>query len=277
MARTSVLICHHDEPLNRFGLPRWLASFTDLAAIIIIREPGQRMRKRIRKEIERIGYWRFLDVIAFRIYYRVFLAAADGRAEADLLAKIESEYPPIREATTILETSGPNSPEVERLLQGLKPDLLIARCKTILAKRIFTIPACGTFVMHPGICPEYRNAHGCFWALARRDLANVGMTLLKIDAGVDTGPVYGYFRCDYDECAESHNVIQDRTVFGNLAGLRKRFEEIFDSTAAPLETTGRPSRAWGQPWLSEYLKWKRLAKRSPSHERAEAGKKESVA
>jgi hypothetical protein len=29
---TSVLICHHHEPLNHIALARWLASFTDLAA-----------------------------------------------------------------------------------------------------------------------------------------------------------------------------------------------------------------------------------------------------
>src|SRR5436309_328007 len=32
-----------------------------------------------------------------------------------------------------------------------------------------SLPARGTFVLHTGICPEYRNAHGCFWALARSE------------------------------------------------------------------------------------------------------------
>jgi len=35
--------------------------------------------------------------------------------------------------------------------------------------------------MHPGICPEYRNSHGCFWALANDDPERVGVTLLQID------------------------------------------------------------------------------------------------
>jgi hypothetical protein len=50
-ATRSVLICHHDEPLNRFGLARWPASFTDLAAIIILREPRARLLRRIRREL----------------------------------------------------------------------------------------------------------------------------------------------------------------------------------------------------------------------------------
>ena len=74
----------------------------------------------------------------------------------------------------------------------------------------------GTFVLHPGICPEYRNAHGCFWALANRDLDRVGMTLLRVDAGIDTGPVYLHGTCDYDEVRDSHIVIQHRAVVDNL-------------------------------------------------------------
>jgi hypothetical protein len=43
----SVLICHHDEPLNRLGLARWLASFTDLVAVVVVREQQARLLKRI--------------------------------------------------------------------------------------------------------------------------------------------------------------------------------------------------------------------------------------
>ena len=62
---------------------------------------------------------------------------------------------------------------VAQLLKELAPDLMIARCKTLLKENVFSIPTHGTFVMHPGICPEYRNAHGCFWAIA-----NAGRTAL---------------------------------------------------------------------------------------------------
>jgi folate-dependent phosphoribosylglycinamide formyltransferase PurN len=258
---TTVLICHHDEPLNRFGLARWLASFTDLAAVVVIREPGARMRRRVKREIERIGWWRFLDVVAFRLYHRLFLAGADAAAEQDLRESLERRYPELPRSTRILETDSPNSKEAENLLHETKPQVVIARCKTILAQRIFGLAEVGTFVMHPGICPEYRNAHGCFWALASRDLKNVGMTLLKIDAGVDTGPVYGYFRYAYDERRESHSMIQDRVVFENLDAIEAAFREIAAGTRATISTAGRRSRAWGQPWLSAYWRWKRAAQR----------------
>jgi methionyl-tRNA formyltransferase len=96
--------------------------------------------------------------------------------------------------------------------------------------------------------------------MANRDLSNVGMTLLKIDAGVDTGPVYGYFRAPFDESTDTSNMVQNRVVFDNLGALQARFEEICAGTARTLDTRGRPSRAWGQPWLTSYFRWKRAAR-----------------
>lgn len=256
----AVLICHTSEPLNRFGLARWMASFLDLAAIIEIHEPPARLRKRVARELKRVGAWRFLDVVAFRLYSRLMLRARDREWEERLLRTLETRYPEIPRATRILTTPSPNSAPAEQLLREVRPELIVARCKSILNARIFKQASVGTFVMHPGICPEYRNAHGCFWAMAMRDRSNVGMTLFKIDEGVDTGPVYGYYRADFDEVAETHNMIQNRMVFDNLDELRVKFEEILAGAARTLDTSGRPSRAWGQPWLSSYWRWKRKAR-----------------
>jgi len=121
------------------------------------------------------------------------------------------------------------------------------------------LPRAGTLVMHPGICPEYRNSHGCFWALAHRDLNRVGMTLLRIDDGIDTGPVYGYYTYAYDERRESHIVIQTRVVTENLEPISAKLLEIADGTASPIDVAGRQSATWGQPKLTSYVAWKMRA------------------
>lgn len=112
-------------------------------------------------------------------------------------------------------------------------------------------------MMHPGICPECRNAHGCFWAMAERDLGRVGMTLLRIDAGIDTGQVFGHYRYDFDERRESHAVIQARVVPENLDPLAVRFAQVHAGTATPVDTAGRRSGQWGQRRLSRHLRVRR--------------------
>jgi hypothetical protein len=255
----TVLICHADAPLDFQGLARWLASFSCLSGIVVLEETSSRLWRRVRREVRRVGFLRFLDVLAFRLYYRLFLRARDRQWSEQKLSELCGRYPPLTAETRILHAHSPNTPEVEQFLRTLAPSIVIARCKTLLKSSIFTIPSRGTFVLHPGICPEYRNAHGCFWALARNDLAKVGMTLLRIDKGVDTGPVFGYFHCNYDETTDSHIIIQQKVVYDNLDAVRKRLVEIHEGRAAPLDTAGRPSGEWGQPWLSAFWAWRRRA------------------
>ena len=256
----TLLICHADDELNREGLARWLAATTHLVGIVILDEPAKRIRRRIQREIQRIGYIRFADVLAFRLYYKLRMSRKDHEWEQSTLTRLREQFPPLTDETRLIHARTPNSAEVEQFLTELRPDLVIARCKSLLKESVFSIPTCGTFVMHPGICPQYRNAHGCFWALAKNDRQNVGMTLLKIDRGIDTGPVYGYYRCQFDETVESHHVIQHKVVFDNLEPLHAKLLEIFRGAAQRIDTSGLPSGEWGQPWLTEYLGYTRRAR-----------------
>ena len=233
-----------------------------MAGLIVIRDPRSRLWRKVKREITRVGVFRFLDVIAFRLYARLRLAPREDAWKAAEVARLRRRYPTDLAAVPRVIVSSPNSNEARAFLERLGPDLAIARCKVILKQSIFSIPRIGTFVLHPGICPEYRNAHGCFWALTRRDFERVGMTLLRVDSGIDTGPVFFHGSYDFDEVEESHSIIQWRAVTENLDAVASilialsRGEQV---TALPVE--GRESAVWGQPQLTAYLRWKREARR----------------
>jgi hypothetical protein len=266
----AVLICHAESRLNRDGIARWLSSFTNLAGIVLIDERPRHVVARVRREMKRVGILRLFDVAAFRVYYRLVHARADRVWLTDALQQLARRYAPLAAGVDVLHTTDPNSPEAEAFIRKLAPDIAIARCKCLLRERVFSIPAGGTFVLHPGICPEYRNAHGAFWALASGDLDKVGLTLLRIDRGVDTGPVYGYFSCSFDEVRESHIVIMTRLVLENLDAIQRRLIDAIDGCVQPVDVSGRRSAAWGQPWLSCYLRWKSQARKKRSDARAVA-------
>jgi methionyl-tRNA formyltransferase len=257
----SVLICHAGDDFDREGLAAWLASFSQLAGIVVLDEMPAQMRARVRREMARVGVLRFVDVVAMRLYHRLALAARDRAWMEKALAGMRARYGAPPPAPQIV-AANVNDEAVVAFLRGVAPDIVLARCKQLLKKKLIGIPSIGTFVLHPGICPEYRNAHGCFWALAERDLDRVGMTLLKIDAGVDTGPVYGHYSYAFDERKESYVVIQYRVVLENLDALAARLGEIAAGTAQAMDTRDRASANWGQPWLSRYLRWRRDAARA---------------
>ena len=262
-APTVVLICHEEERLDRDGLASWLASTMRLAGLLIIRDRRARRWRAARREWKRVGPLGFLDVLAFRAYARLASARRDARWQTEQIERLRGRYPADLSGVRRLIVSSPNSTEAKAFLREVQPDLAIARCKVLLTPETFDIPKAGTFVLHPGICPEYRNAHGCFWALANRDLDRVGMTLLRVDSGIDTGPVYLHATCDYDERSDSHIVIQHRAVVDNLDAIGRTLTAIArGGDVRPVDTGGRRSAVWGQPRLSHYLRWKRAARRT---------------
>jgi len=271
-ARPSVvLICHEGAPINQEGLARWLASFADLRGILLLRETGLQKRRRVQRELKRLGVLRFVDVVAMRLYYKLFLAQRDKAWTARELDRLRAAYPAIPSTTRVLVSDTPNRPAAAAFLRELAPDLVVARCKQIIKEEVFTIPRHGTLVFHPGVCPEYRNAHGCFWALARRDLHRVGMTLLRVDPGVDTGPIFLHGTYDFDEVAESHSIIQYRAVFENLDAIGAVLTSLCRGEhVEPVNTDGRESAVWGQPRLTTYLRWKWHARRSRHENRVPA-------
>jgi folate-dependent phosphoribosylglycinamide formyltransferase PurN len=256
----TALICHHDNRSSLAVLPAWLESFSDLVAIVEIVEPRRRKFTRLRAEARRSG-WRLADVLAFRVYHRLRFARADARRTDLLDGDLMVRYGLPAEGVPVLQTTDANSESTREFLERAAPDVVFARCKQLLRPEVFETASRGTVVAHPGICPEYRNAHGCFWALARRDLDRVGATLLRIDEGVDTGPVLGYYHAPFDESRESHVVIQHRVVFENLDRIAADLTAFAAGDLVAVDTSGRDSRAWGQPRLSDWLRWKRAARR----------------
>lgn len=265
----SVLICHADNALSREVLPAVLASFSELVGIVVIAEPPNRMLKRLKAELKR-SRLRILDVLAFRLVYQLHRAGHDRRWLRAQQQQLAAAYGTAPAGVPLVETADPNSEATRRFLEDRAPDVVLARCKTLLRRSVFDVPRLGTLVVHPGICPEYRNAHGCFWALAQRDLDRVGATLLRIDEGIDTGPPLAYYHADFDEYRDSHVVIQHKVVYDNLDRMAADIASYVRGELGPVDTAGRDSGIWGQPRLTDWLRWKRAARRTARVEAAEA-------
>lgn len=256
----TLLICHADAPLHSEGLAAWLASWSELVGVVVIEEPPGRKWQRVKREVRRSGLLGFADVLAFRALYKARQARDDARWLEGEVERLRQRFGEVDSSVPRVHVPSPNHESARDFMERAAPDMAFAICKTILKPEIFAIPTLGTYVFHPGICPAYRNAHGCFWALARGDSERVGMTLLRIDAGVDTGPVYGFFGYPFDAVRESHIRIQTRVVTENLDALRDTLQAIARGNGEPIDTAGHESAVWGQPKLSAYIRLIRHAR-----------------
>lgn len=74
-------------------------------------------------------------------------------------------------------------------LRGLEPDLIVvAAYGQILPQAILDLPRFGCLNVHASLLPRHRGAAPIQWAILEDD-AETGVTIMKIDAGLDTGPM----------------------------------------------------------------------------------------
>ena len=81
-----------------------------------------------------------------------------------------------------------NASEIDRLT-GLKPDVIIVVAfGQILPQDVLDIPSFGCLNIHPSLLPKYRGASPIVSAILAGD-EQTGVTIMLLDAGMDTGPV----------------------------------------------------------------------------------------
>jgi methionyl-tRNA formyltransferase len=74
-------------------------------------------------------------------------------------------------------------------LLELKPDLtVVVAYGQILPQPILDLPRLGCLNVHTSLLPKYRGAAPIQWAIANGE-SETGVTLMKMDAGLDTGPI----------------------------------------------------------------------------------------
>jgi methionyl-tRNA formyltransferase len=94
-------------------------------------------------------------------------------------------------------------------LRELKPDVIVVVAYgQILPPAILALPRCGCLNVHPSLLPKYRGAAPIQWAIADGD-PETGVAIMKMDAGLDTGPVLSLRRTPIRPTDDSQ-ILHDR-------------------------------------------------------------------
>lgn len=89
----------------------------------------------------------------------------------------------------VIEVGSPGDQEATRLIGGLEPQALVVACFPWLLTRAWReLAPRGALNLHPSLLPAYRGPFPLFWQL-RAGETRTGITLHRIDAGVDTGDI----------------------------------------------------------------------------------------
>lgn len=91
-----------------------------------------------------------------------------------------------------------NLQELRPEVEAFAPDyILTAAYGRILPMWLLQMPKFGSYNLHASLLPRWRGPNPIAWAILTQD-AHTGVTLMRMDAGVDTGPIVAQSRCVID-------------------------------------------------------------------------------
>jgi hypothetical protein len=238
-----------------------LASQYPFDGFVVIRRKRAWWGAYLWKRARRIGFAKVIDELLLRAYMVLVRGARERRLLNELMAEVRRQIPGSYQRPPVYHIDNINSPEGQAALRALAPDVCVLMVHPILSSKTFSIPTRGMLVFHPGVTPEYRGPHSAFWAEMNNEFWGIGWSLLRVDAGIDTGAVLAQGSSPSARPpGESYLIMQHRShVDGvpHVADVLRRLERG-EEPRAPM--INRKSTNYTHPGLTDYLAFrKRLA------------------
>lgn len=158
-----------------------------LAPSLIVAESGRPARRRkLRRTLRKGAPFRWpitlLDLVANAIYqqrWSRFLGSYATRVGI-------TDYPG---GVPVLDVEDVNEPAAVDAVREQAPDLVIVFGTSILGAQALEAGSRLMLNLHGGVVPQYRNVHSELWAVVNQDRANVGISVLHLDQGIDSGAI----------------------------------------------------------------------------------------
>jgi methionyl-tRNA formyltransferase/peptidoglycan/xylan/chitin deacetylase (PgdA/CDA1 family) len=173
----------------RKGIADLCAHIPGAEVLVVVHRPKKRPLQLLRSQwrnLRRNG-WRWIPYqlgdLVDRIHARF---KRNGAEDAGPGAAYSLET--IVRSARLLYTDDIHGEAAVAQIHAFAPDLGVSLAAPILKPAVFAIPRLGTVNLHKGKVPEYRGMPPAFWELWRGE-KEVGCTVHKVEAGLDTGAV----------------------------------------------------------------------------------------
>ena len=140
----------------------------------------------IKSRVKKFGILKVINQILFQTVI-VFLLKLFSKSRINEIQKqfgLENSEIPSKK---LINVDSVNCDDCLKVLKQIEPDLIIVNGTRIISKNILNNVQALFINTHVGITPEYRGVHGAYWALVNSDAQNCGVTVHKVDEGIDTG------------------------------------------------------------------------------------------
>ena len=134
---------------------------------------------------------------------------------------------------SLLQPVKARDPAFLKQVQDLAPDLMVvAAYGQILPQALLDLARFGALNVHTSILPRYRGAAPIQWAILQGD-AETGVTIMKMDAGLDTGPIVAVEKTAI-AADETSQTLHDRLATMGAALLVRSIPAYISGTIQPV-------------------------------------------
>ncbi len=133
-----------------------------------------------------------------------------------------------------------NSTDTLKFLQAQRPEIIILFGSSLIGREIMECFPNRIISLHVGLSGEYRGSSCNFWPIYDGRLDCLGATLLKINAGIDTGEILAQETIEIEEGDTEQSLMGKSLILGmdpTLQVLRRWFKG--NEAVLPLERNGK--------------------------------------
>ena len=153
----------------------------------------------------------------------------------------------------LVEVPSVNSDVTINLLRRLAPRVVIVNGTRIIQEKVLLCIDTIFLNIHAGITPMYRGVHGGYWALASGDPANCGVTIHKIDRGIDTGAIVAQVSITPTarDTFATYPLLQ---IASAIPLLTEAVRDALAGTLSVIPPRSEKSQLWTHPTAWQYVK-----------------------
>ena len=128
------------------------------------------------------------------------------KSEKKYFSNFLKKYPEIKNLKIIERGEFNFNQSIIKKIFTFKPDLIISYGCSIIKRPIITKYKKKFINIHLGLSPYYKGSATNFWPLVNNEPQFLGVSFLKIDEGIDTGPIIHQIRPDLDIDDNVHDI-----------------------------------------------------------------------
>ncbi|TWO33978.1 formyl transferase [Seonamhaeicola sediminis] len=216
---------------------------------VIIEKPVPKISL-IKRRIRRLGVLKVVDQLLFQVIVVKVLRILSKRRRKAI--KVQNNLKDsISNSNIFTEVESVNNISTIQLIKDLNPDVIIVNGTRIISKKVLSCTNAVFLNTHVGITPKYRGVHGGYWALVSNDKFNCGVTVHKIDEGIDTGDIYGQDSIDVtiNDNFTTYPLLQ---LVKGIVLMKNAIKSLENKTFNTYKNN-EISKLWYHPTISQYL------------------------